>query len=499
MSELKRPQELYGQMFYDILVDDRLFGPEAFFRETKDFQDGIPRKPIRDILDAYKSIDKTNLDAVKAFLTDNFEYNQSASGDFDDKSDIRTHIKKLWNVLHRKPDQSNNGTLIPLKYDYFVPGGRFREVYYWDSYFSMLGLMIDHEYELAENLLKCFVSLIEEVGFIPNGNRTYYLGRSQPPFFSFMVDLYSQKDPEALQRYLPQLEKEYKYWMMSDGSYESNHCVKMKDGEILNRYCDKFDTPREEMYRNDYSLGKNAENPAKLYRDLRSAAESGWDFSSRWFADQKNLSTIHTTDIVPVDLNSLLYFLEKLLEKAFKENGNKEKEEYYSKQADKRKVAIIKYMWDSEKGFFFDYDFKKQKIIDFYSLAGVYPLYVNIADQKQAESVEKKVKSDFLRKGGVVTTLNQTSEQWDFPNGWAPLQWITYKAMTNYSFFATANEIRDRWLKMVKDVYGHTFKLLEKYNVVESSNTGGGEYPNQDGFGWTNGVYCAFEEEIRKN
>lgn len=140
----------------------------------------------------------------------------------------------------------------------------------------MLGMMIDQEFQLAENLVKCFAKVIDEVGFIPNGSRTYYLGRSQPPFFSFMVELLATKYPDSLQKFLPQLEKEYKFWMETEGK-----TVTMKDGEVLNRYFDKFSTPREEMYRNDLELGKDLPDASKLYRDLRSAAESGWDFSSR--------------------------------------------------------------------------------------------------------------------------------------------------------------------------------------------------------------------------
>lgn len=502
------PKELFGQLFYDVLGNDSLFGTDKLFADSKDFMDCTPQRDMDSILKDYSNLkDKGDKNVIENFIKDNFYLpNVKNTPDFKDSSSIDTHIAKLWKVLRRNAnDNKSAGTLIPLKHDYIVPGGRFREIYYWDSYFTMLGLFADKETELAECMVKNFSDIINQVGFIPNGNRSYYVSRSQPPFFSHMVEaLGKNTDYNAVMvDYLDVMQKEYDFWMKgSDKLSASNkaelHCVMMPDGEILNRYYDKYDTPREEMYRNDIETAEQLKEASsdfddkRLFRDLRSGAESGWDFSSRWLKEYDNLYSIHTTDIVPADLNSLIYHLEMMLSKAYSVKGEKEMSSAYLDKAINRKKAIIKYLWSDEYDFFMDYDFVEGVHTGNFSLAGVYPLYVGIASEEQASIVADKIKNDFLKDGGVVTTLYKTGQQWDFPNGWAPLQWITYSAMSNYSQTELADEIKNRWMKMVEDVYGNTGKLLEKYDVVNVSDTGGGEYPNQDGFGWTNGVYRAF-------
>lgn len=458
------------------------------------------------LADYEKLDDKHRVAVITKFLKDNFVLHRSATNEFKDSSDIKTHIKKLWKVLCRKPDTLGvANTLIPLKHDYFVPGGRFNEVYYWDSYFSMLGMYIDGETKLAQSIIDNFADLIETIGFIPNGNRTYFGGRSQPPFFSHMIEdlAGNMNNDNVYKKYLPQLQKEYDFWMDGTDALDaqntaSRHCVRMKDGEVLNRYYDRYDCPREEMYRNDLETADKlkASHPGldtkKLFRDLRSGAESGWGFSSRWLKDYDNLYSIHTTDIVPVDLNSLLHHLEMTLAKAYKLNGETDKAEIYAGKAEKRRTAILKYCWNEAEGYFMDYDFVLGKQTGNFSLAGVYPLFEGIATDAQAKKVADRIGKDFLKAGGVVTTLYETGEQWDYPNGWAPLQWLTYIGLKNYGKTELADTLRTRWMATVENVYSHTYKLMEKYDVVNVSDTGGGEYPNQDGFGWTNGVYRAF-------
>ena len=504
------PQELYGELFTDVFANDSLFGPGKLFSESKAFLDGTPKRDMKLILADYEKLaDKHNTAVITKFLEDNFILHRSATVEFKDSSDIRTHIKKLWGVLRRKPDTlSVQSTLILLKHDYFVPGGRFDEVYYWDSYFSMLGMYLDGETELAQSIVDNFADLIDRIGFIPNGNRIYYGGRSQPPFFSHMIDDLAMNtgNDDVYMKYLPQLQKEYDFWMDGSDALDAQHtaslhCVRMSGGEVLNRYYDRYDRPREEMYRNDLETAEKlkASQPGldtkKLFRDLRSGAESGWDFSSRWLRDYDNLYSIHTTDIVPVDLNSLLCHLEKTLAKAYRLNGENEKAEAYIDKAEKRKTAIKKYCWNEQEGYFMDYDFVLGEQTGNFSLAGVYPLFESIATDEQAMKVAEKIGKDFMKAGGVVTTLYDTGEQWDYPNGWAPLQWLTYVGLKNYGETELAATLRSRWMKTVENVYSHTYKLMEKYDVVNVSDTGGGEYPNQDGFGWTNGVYCAFAEQ----
>lgn len=498
------PDELYGDLFFDAQTKE-------VFKDSKTFVDVVPQYNIGLIRQRYNMIEDTTAESISEFIDQHFKV---PGNDFDfktDSSSINLHITKLWEVLKRPADEKVSGTLIPLPNPYIVPGGRFREIYYWDSYFTMLGLLEDGETETIRNMVDNFAYLINEYGFIPNGNRTYYLGRSQPPFFAMMVKVLAEaKGEEVFEEYLPELEKEYNFWM--DGIVELKdkktyrRVVRMEDGEVLNRYWDDNNTPRPESYREDVKTAEIAveKDPGltkeEVYRNLRAGAESGWDFSSRWLnkneSGEFDLSTIHTTDIVPVDLNSLLYNLETTISKAAGLSGNEEKSIEFNKKAETRKKAIIKYHWNKEDGYFMDYNFKKAEMTGRYSLAGVYPLFFEIATQAQADLVAVKIEEVFLKPGGVVTTPYNTGEQWDAPNGWAPLQWLTIQGLQNYGQDDLASQITSRWLELNRDVYQRTYKMLEKYNVEDlSKESGGGEYPTQDGFGWTNGVYQKLSSE----
>ena len=502
--EILPPGELYGELFFDVQNKE-------IFPDSKTFVDAVPQYNVGLIRQRYNMLDDTTSEAVSDFVKQHFAIPSNEVSFKTDSTSINEHITKLWNVLKRPADKEKSGTLIPLPNPYIVPGGRFREIYYWDSYFTMLGLQEDGEIETIENMVDNFAFLINEYGFIPNGNRTYYLGRSQPPFFAMMVKVLAEtKGEKVLAKYLPAMEKEYNFWMNGlvnlEGGKASGRVVKMKDGEILNRYWDDNATPRPESYREDVKTAEDAilENPEftkeEVYRNLRAGAESGWDFSSRWLSKGENgkfdLSTIHTTDIVPVDLNSLMYNLERTISEGAKIAGNKEKSAEFNKRAEDRRMAILKYHWNEDAGFFMDYNFKNGAITEQFSLAGVYPLFFEIATQKQSENISNKIEEIFLKPGGVVTTPYITGQQWDAPNGWAPLQWLTIKGLENYNQNELAEEIKSRWLKLNTDVYNRTFKMLEKYNVEDlSKESGGGEYPTQDGFGWTNGVYQKLSAE----
>ncbi len=389
-------------------------------------------------------------------------------------------------------------SLIPLPYPYIVPGGRFDEIYYWDSYFSMLGLQVSGKIDVIESMLDNFSWLIENVGYIPSGNRTYYLGRSQPPFYALMVDLLAEeKGCEVFVKYLPSLEKEYAFWMSgrtelegNDTEVAINHVVRLGDGDFLNRYFDQHHQPRIEMYATDLELAKKTNRAADdLFSDIRAACESGWDFSSRWLQHANDLTTIHTTEILPVDLNCLLYYLEITIAKAHSIQGNTSSYERFDYLAKKRKVLILKYFWNESTGYFHDYDFVKNDQTDALTLAGVFPLFFKLANNEQANNCAEIVKQCFLKAGGLVTSLTHSGQQWDAPNGWAPLQWIGVQGLRNYGFYELAYDSSKYWKQLNADIYHRTGKILEKYNVEDVKHVGGGgEYEVQDGFGWTNGV-----------
>ncbi|MEL6865765.1 MAG: alpha,alpha-trehalase TreF [Bacteroidota bacterium] len=485
------PDEQYGKLFKAVQL-------AHVFKDSKTFTDCTPKAPTAAILAAFEEESQNANFNIKAFVDQYFEHPQAYASGFksDTSRTAEAHINVLWDVLTRQADSIGAGTLLPLPKPYIVPGGRFGEIYYWDSYFTMLGLEAAGKWEMIQHMADNFAYLINTYGYIPNGNRTYFLGRSQPPFYSLIVRLLAnQEGEEALLRYAAPLEKEYAFWMdgyeeMTAERSEYRRLVRLEDGSILNRYWDDRPVPRPESYREDVELAKSVERPAvEIYRDLRAACESGWDFSSRWFEDGQYLSSIHTSEIIPVDLNALLSHLEAILQQLNELKGNTEKAAFYQQRFEQRKEAMMRYNWDAEQGFFVDYDFVKREPTPVPSIAGMFPLFFELADTSQARLAADKLEKVFLKPGGVVSTINTTGQQWDAPNGWAPLQWISIKGLRNYGYTALADSIKTSWVNLNLKVYRQTGKMVEKYNVMDMSlEAGGGEYPVQDGFGWTNGV-----------
>jgi alpha,alpha-trehalase len=483
---------------------------QSVFPDSKTFADCTPRKSPEEVLALYESAkDKPDFN-LRSFVLAHFHIPPSYDTLF--KSNVvegmETHLDRQWDNLTRQPDSVRpHSTLIPLPKAYVVPGGRFREIYYWDSYFTMQGLAASKRFDLIKGMLDNFAYLIDAFGHIPNGNRTYYLSRSQPPFFAAMVKLYAEYEgKETALNYLPQLEKEYQFWMDGSASLtEANpafrRVVRVAPDVVLNRYWDDRPVPRTESYREDVLLGQKlpAEKRENLYRNIRAACESGWDFSSRWFKDGQHLDSIATTEIVPVDLNVLMYNLEQTLAELYALKGNTEKNQEMLRKAEKRKAAILRYCWSEEKGYFFDYHFPGQQITQAYTLAGMYPLWMQLATDEQASRAVQTVKDRFLLAGGLVTTPVATAQQWDAPNGWPPLQWVSIQGLRHYQHYDLADTISSRWLHLNESVFKQTGKMMEKYNVKDLSLiAGGGEYPLQDGFGWTNGVALGLIRQKRE-
>jgi alpha,alpha-trehalase len=487
-------------LFEDVQMS-RIFGDE------KTFVDCLPKFPLEEINSKYQIESKAPGFNLKEIVLSHFDLPHSYAADYrsDRNKPIEQNLKTLWNFLTRQPD-TKAGSLIPLAFPYIVPGGRFGEIYYWDSYFTMLGLRASDRIELIESMVSNFSYLIDTIGYIPNGNRAYYLGRSQPPFYSLMVQLLADvRGSKTLANYLNQLEKEYRFWMkgaesLSEEKVSAHHSVRLPDGEILNRYWDENTTPRPESFVEDVELGHTSnEEPGTLFRHIRAAAESGWDFSSRWFKDERSLATIHTTDIIPVDLNCLLLNLERTIAEAYQLTGDPNANRKYQAMAERREAAIQKYCWSDNRRFYFDFDFVRGLSKEAMTLAGVFPLFFKFATDDQAKHVASLIKEKFLKPGGVLSTLRATGQQWDAPNGWAPLHWMTIAGLENYRLHDLATDIAKRWIKLNTDVFERTGKLMEKYNVVDTGlEAGGGEYPGQDGFGWTNGVLLALTAWLRQ-
>ena len=499
------PADLYGRLYHDVQL-------AQIFPDSKTFADMLPNARPGQITAAYDGWSQQHAGerdaaarkaALTAFVNQYFTAPAQAEDHYvsDPNQDAVGHIDTLWNVLSRRPDAKPNAysSLLPLPYAYVVPGGRFNEIYYWDSYFIMLGLEASGRHELALDELNNFAVLIDRYGHIANGNRTYYLSRSQPPFFALMVSLVAGKDGDAVYlRYLPQLRKEYDYWMAGAQTLEpghaTRHVVRLPDGTVLNRYWDARDRPRDESYREDTLTARGApqRDAPDLWRNLRAGAETGWDYSSRWLADGRTLSTIDVTSLAPVDLNALMAMLERTLAKAYGLKGDAREAGLMTKRSQQRADAIDRVLWDPQLHAYSDYDFARRTLTHRLTAATVYPLYAGVATKDEAHDVADAVRAGLLRPGGLATTQVATGQQWDEPNGWAPLQYLAVMGLRRYGEQDLAQEIATRWIATNLASYQRTHKLVEKYDVsasaTKASSAGGGEYPLQDGFGWTNGV-----------
>lgn len=495
------PEELYWELFDAVQMS-------GIFKDSKTFVDCTPKRPAKDILlDFYERANNNGFSLLE-FVKANFNMPEDPKEiEMPKQISLEERLHLQWDLLRREPDpEIPDSSLLPLPNPYIVPGGRFREIYYWDSYFTMLGLKVSGRVELIESMVANFAHLINTVGHIPNGNRTYFLSRSQPPFFAKMVELLAEakKDETILEKYIPEMLMEYLFWVEGDTDLHLpgkryKRVVRLDEDAFLNRYFDDESTPRPESFHEDVTLSQGSKRyPDKIFRNLRAACESGWDFSSRWLYDPMDLKSIQTVAILPIDLNVLLSETERVLVYANRLAGNEKLAANLEKNRKNRLEGIDRYFWNEDKGIYLDYHIKFKEPVDRPSLAMLFPLWAGIATADQAEKVMDYAEQHFLKPGGLVTTNFYSGQQWDAPNGWAPLQWIGFEAFWNYGRRDTAMELAKRWIGLNEKVYARTGKMMEKYNVEDLSlEAGGGEYPVQDGFGWTNGVYLAMKEMMK--
>lgn len=483
---------------------------KGIFKDSKTFVDLVPIGTYSELAAKYVKEKNTADFDLKQFVQDNFTDQSMTALSFetDTTKTMYEHISSMWEKLTRGPDVAiENSSRIALPYKYVVPGGRFQEIYYWDSYFTMEGLLVDNQRELAKNMVDNFTYLIDTIGFIPNGTRDYYLTRSQPPFYSLMVDALTGEDTDAFKEYFPTILKEYTFWMQGANDLSavtgvSKNVVQMEGTVALNRYWDSGNSPRPESYKEDHHLASELateDQKIELYTNMRSGAASGWDFSSRWYTEEGNFGSTKTADILALDLNCLLYFMETSIAKGYNLQEDSAKETEFLQKAENRKSAIQRLFWNAETNYFYDYNFVNKTYSRSPTLAAAFPLYFNIATEAQAELVKEKLMNEFLKDGGLVTTLEHSGQQWDAPNGWAPLQWIGVHGLLNYGYEEEAKTIMTRWLALNERVYKNTGKMMEKYNVEDITLlSGGGEYETQDGFGWTNGVALGFKKILEE-
>ncbi|WP_294356553.1 alpha,alpha-trehalase TreF [uncultured Sphingomonas sp.] len=487
LAPVQTPADLYGDLFAAVQT-------QRIFPDGKTFVDAVAKRPAAVIMRDWRAAGAMDDAALRAFVLANFHVPETGSApapaNGGKSARMAEHIRRLWPVLTRPPLEAPAGSsALALPQAYVVPGGRFREMYYWDSYFTMLGLKADGEDALVDSMIDDFVSLVERYGHVPNGTRTYYLSRSQPPFLYAMMALSPASDAGVKARRLAALRREWVYWTSPERT------AVMPDGSRLQHYWDARATPRDESYREDVETARASGRPvAEVYRDLRAGAESGWDYSSRWLADGRTLATIDTTQIVPVDLNSLLFGLEQAIARGCADAGDRGCARDFTARAATRQAAIERWLWDEAGGRYGDYDVRQKRLRSGVTAATLYPLFTGLALPPHGARVAAATERLLLAPNGLRTTTVDTGQQWDKPNGWAPLQWIAVEGLARYGRDDLARAIARRFVATAEREYRASGKLLEKYDVEESRAGGGGEYPTQDGFGWTNGVVRALQE-----
>ena len=447
-------------------------------------------------------------------------------------------VSKLPHPIHQLGDVKVSDVqppgLLYLPNPYVVPGGRFNEMYGWDSYFIIRGLVRDGELDMARNMIENFFFEIEHYGAILNANRTYYFTRSQPPFLTSMIVAYYEaqkaaghEDRKWLSRAYGYAQRDYQLWtrepklagntglsryfdlgdgpvpeMGDDPTYYSDvtsNLLAMRDNSAENYLASGMDDSsaqigpgfQVEVCAAQEGTTRHCSEPQHVslsedyYKGDRAVRESGFDVSFRF--GPYSGSTHHYT---PVCLNSLLYKAEQDLAEMAGIMGQSNESAKWKQLADSRKAAMNKYLWNPQAGMFFDYDFLHGRQSDYYYATAFYPLWAGLATPAQAQAIERNL-SHFEHPGGIAMSDRVTGMQWDLPYGWAPLQLIPVEGLRRYDFNDDADRISQEFVSDVYDNFKRDQTIREKYNVITRSTqaqVSAGYKTNVVGFGWTNGV-----------
>lgn len=435
--------------------------------------------------------------------------------------------------------------MLYLQNPYIVPGGQFNEMYGWDSYFIILGLLREHRLKMAKGMVENFFFEIDHYGGVLNANRTYYLTRSQPPFLTSMILAVYEAEKAEGNDDLTWLEKAYTF---AERDYEEwNEKPHLAGNTGLSRYFDHGNGPVPEIlgdpsqyYRGAayFFLAHERANKSYLvrvsehethapipephfpvlscdakadeaetgecgpaywvglssdfYRGDRSLRESGFDITFRF--GPFGAATHH---FAPVCLNSLLYKTEKDLEQISNLLGHPDQAEEWAKKAAERQKQMVKYFWDSRRGMFFDYNFVVEKRSQYDYATTFYPLWAGLATREEAKAIVNNL-GLFEQPGGIAMSRTDSQAQWDFPYGWAPIQLLAVEGLRRYGYTEEAQRISDNFLSMIVENFEREHTIREKYNVVTRSsetNVVAGYAQNFTGFGWTNGVFIELLRE----
>ncbi|TMS34048.1 hypothetical protein L596_001708 [Steinernema carpocapsae] len=416
-----------------------------------------------------------------------------------------SELNSIWKKLCREMDP--NVKSAPEKYSllyvpnrFIVPGGRFREFYYWDAYWIIKGLIASGMHETTKLMIQNFAHIVDQYGFVPNGGRVYYLQRSQPPMLTPMVYEYFEatRDTDFVRSILPTLEKELQFW---DAHRKVNLTMNGKDYEVY-QYRSDSNVPRPESYREDVEVVKQFTKEADkrhVWRDIASAAESGWDFSSRWFADHQAMKSIETTNIAPVDLNAFICWNMNILSYLYDEIGDEVHSEQYRTRMSRFRNVFQKVFYVKERSGWYDYNLRsKEHNFEFYPSIAI-PLFTKCyhsMNHAQSDRLFNKMEQMGVLNytGGIPTSLaKSTNQQWDFPNGWSPLNHMIIEGLRkseNSRMQEKAYRLAQKWVLSNYRVFASSGSMWEKYSVIgtQPKSGNGGEYEVQAGFGWTNGA-----------
>ncbi|KAJ0106586.1 hypothetical protein Patl1_17456 [Pistacia atlantica] len=521
----------------------KTFGPKNF--DPKMYVDLSLKSNLSTTLDAFDKLPRNATGAISVLDLSKFidDYFEGAGDDLVyadppdfvpepdgflpkvENSQVRAwalEVHSLWKNLSRKVSDSvlnrpEFHTLLPLPGPVVIPGSRFKEVYYWDSYWVIRGLMASKMYATAKSIVTNLIFFIDTYGHVLNGARAYYTNRSEPPLLTAMVhEIYKRTgDLELVRKALPALLKEYRFWNTGI------HSVTIQDrasSHKLSRYYAMWNKPRPESATIDKAFASKILNNSEkqhFYREVAPTAESGWDFSTRWMRNTSDITTLSTTSILPVDLN--VFVLRMELDIAFfaKVVGDNKTAESFLEASETRKQAIHSVFWNEEKGQWLDYWFDNGATLEecqawqasnqnHNAYASNYlPLWIDLfnSDTCLVKKVKKSLESSGLVCAvGIATSLINSGNQWDYPNGWAPLQHMIIEGLLrsgSEEARAMAEDIAVRWIRTNYVAYKKTGAMHEKYNVEKCGDFGGGgEYIPQTGFGWSNGVVLALLEEF---
>jgi alpha,alpha-trehalase len=427
--------------------------------------------------------------------------------------DFRTiEVRPLPPDLRQIRDQG----LLYLPRPYVVPGGRFNEMYGWDSYFIELGLLRDNLDMLASGMVENFLYEIRNYGEILNANRTYYLTRSQPPFLTEMVLAVYERthDRRWLSDAVPAIDASYRYWTsephltpetglsryydLGDGQApevlaSERDAQGLTHYDLAKRYFQTHHVPDYDAAQY-YDAAHDRLTPL-FYKGDRSMRESGFDPSDRF--GPFSVDIIHYN---PVCLNSLLYLMESQAAEILRMLGRASEEAAWSKRAADRAGLINRLMWDAKDGLYYDYEFVHRRRRPYPFLTTFYPLWAGIASREQAARVVAALRL-FERPGGLETSTNPSGNQWDAPFGWAPLELIAAEGLRRYGYHRAADRVSTEFLSLVLDQYRRTGTIVEKYDVVRRSSQLSGEIrfgyrSNEAGFGWTNAAFTALLDKL---